>query len=128
MKKLVIPAVIAVLALSGCHQVEPSEAVAQVCSSKVRYEIEQNVDGTTEEWLAYDMETELHLVEAEEYEGGAAYTFDGIATLTAENLPSKTVDFTCFGNKREDTDRGSAAIMTINGNCTKSRIEDGYCS
>lgn len=116
-----------IISLTACASKSPEEQVAQTCLSNLRDEIEQNVPGTSEEWLAYEMSTEIELVKTETYDGGGAYTFEGTATLTADDLLTKTVEFTCFGNKRDDKGDAGGSIQTINGECTIARETRGHC-
>lgn len=126
MKKLLATGAIAVVALAGCASISDEAQAANECEKSLRYEIEQNVDGTTEQWLAYDMAVRTEAQKQEPYEGGTSYTFGGTATLTADNFPTKSVEFTCFVNRSDGGDT-VASIHTINGKCTVAREEMGAC-
>jgi len=127
MKKLALPAIaVVLLGLTACSAPSPEQQIAEECLTQLRYAVEQNTPGTIEEWLSYEMDAEIHSVKVEPFDGGEAHTFDGVATLTSEKFPTKTVEFTCFGNYNEGLG-GTASIQTVNGQCTKARIEKGYC-
>jgi hypothetical protein len=115
------------LGITSCASTDPVTESEEACVRELRFAIEQNVESPSGQWLAYDMSADISLVETEEFEGGRAYTFEGLATLTAEDTPTETATFTCFSNNSEEAGKVNAAIITINGQCTKAREEKDFC-